>query len=133
MNNWCICWVFTHIFTGILICKGLTARRLYKSFGVKGLIKSTGSLTHFVCHLQYYKNARFNYQEKPSGFVKWGEFLDYMRTCKLLKYSAPFSSFGGLVVNMLAFGTQDRGFKPDRSRRIFFGRRKGNKAVCPVS
>jgi hypothetical protein len=37
MNNWCICWLFTHIFTGILIFKGLTARRLYKSFGVKGL------------------------------------------------------------------------------------------------
>jgi hypothetical protein len=29
--------VFTHIFTGILIFKGLTARRLYTSFGVKGL------------------------------------------------------------------------------------------------
>jgi hypothetical protein len=39
MNNWCICWSFTHIFTGILIFKRLTARRLYKSFGVKGLIK----------------------------------------------------------------------------------------------
>jgi hypothetical protein len=38
MNNWCICWLFTHIFTGILIFKGLTARRLYKSFGFKGLI-----------------------------------------------------------------------------------------------
>jgi hypothetical protein len=40
MNNWCICWFFTHIFTllGILIFKRLTARRLYKSFGVKGLI-----------------------------------------------------------------------------------------------
>jgi hypothetical protein len=37
MNNWCICWFFTHIFTGILIFKALTARRLYKSFGVKGL------------------------------------------------------------------------------------------------
>jgi hypothetical protein len=39
MNNWCICWFFTHIFTGILIFKGLTARRLYKSFGIKGLIE----------------------------------------------------------------------------------------------
>jgi hypothetical protein len=31
---------FSRIFLlGILICKGLTARRLYKSFGVKGLKK----------------------------------------------------------------------------------------------
>jgi hypothetical protein len=29
--------------------------------------------------------------------------------------------FGGLVVIMLAFGTQDRGFAPGRSRRIFSG------------
>jgi hypothetical protein len=29
--------VFTHIFVGILVVKGLSARRLYKSFGVKGL------------------------------------------------------------------------------------------------
>jgi hypothetical protein len=31
------------------------------------------------------------------------------------------SGFGGLVVSMLASGTQDRGFAPDRSRRIFSG------------
>jgi hypothetical protein len=38
MKNWCICW-FSRIFLlGILIFKGLTARRLYKSFSVKGLI-----------------------------------------------------------------------------------------------
>jgi hypothetical protein len=37
MNNWCIRWFFTHVFTGILIFKGLTARRLYKLFGAKGL------------------------------------------------------------------------------------------------
>jgi hypothetical protein len=37
MNNWCVCW-FLHIFLlGILIFEGLTARRFYKSFGVKGL------------------------------------------------------------------------------------------------
>jgi hypothetical protein len=37
MNNWCICWFFTHIFTGDFKFKGLAVRRLYKSFGVKGL------------------------------------------------------------------------------------------------
>jgi hypothetical protein len=49
--------------------------------------------------------------------------------------------FGGLVVSMLASGTQVRGFAPGRSRRIFFGRknpqhaflRKGSKAVCSMS
>jgi hypothetical protein len=38
MNNWYICWFFTHTLVGILIFKGLNARRLYESFGVKGLI-----------------------------------------------------------------------------------------------
>jgi hypothetical protein len=50
------------------------------------------------------------------------------------------SGFGGLVVSMLASGTQDRGFATDRSRRIFpagkihsmpsFGR--GSKIICPM-
>jgi len=43
--------------------------------------------------------------------------------------------------SVLAFGTQVRGFKPDRSRRIFKGEknrqhaflRRGSKAVCPMS
>jgi hypothetical protein len=37
MNNWCICWFLTHIFTGILIFKRLTTQRLNKSSGLKGL------------------------------------------------------------------------------------------------
>jgi hypothetical protein len=51
------------------------------------------------------------------------------------------SGFGGLVLSMLVFGTRVRGFKPGRSRPIFFGwknpqhafLRKGSKAVCPMS
>jgi hypothetical protein len=40
MNNYVFVG-FSRIFLlGILILKGLTARRLYKSFGVKGLIQS---------------------------------------------------------------------------------------------
>jgi hypothetical protein len=37
--------------------------------------------------------------------------------------------------SVLAFGTQVRGFKPDRSRRIFKHAflRRGSKAVCPMS
>jgi hypothetical protein len=37
MNNWCICWFFTHIFIEDYNFKGLTAQCLYKSFSVKGL------------------------------------------------------------------------------------------------
>jgi hypothetical protein len=50
------------------------------------------------------------------------------------------SGFGGIGVSMLASGTQDRGFAPHRSRRIFpagkihsmppFGR--GSKIICPM-
>jgi hypothetical protein len=38
MNNWRICWFLRIFLMGILIFKELTARRLYKSLGVKGLI-----------------------------------------------------------------------------------------------
>jgi hypothetical protein len=53
MNNCCVCWFFTHILLVILIFKGLNARRLYKSFGVKGL--KTGLLDEKSAnnHLRY--------------------------------------------------------------------------------
>ena len=50
------------------------------------------------------------------------------------------SGFGGLVVSMLASGTQDRGFDPGRSRRIFGAKKstaclpwEGSKAVSHVA
>jgi hypothetical protein len=51
------------------------------------------------------------------------------------------SGFGGLGVSALAFGTQVRGFKPGRNRRIFQGEknsqraflRKESKTVGPMS
>jgi hypothetical protein len=44
-------------------------------------------------------------------------FLDKLA----LRVSGAMSGIGGLVVSMLASGTQDRGFKPGRTRRIFSG------------
>jgi hypothetical protein len=45
MSNWYIYWFFTHILLGILIFKGLTARRLYMSSGVKGLKQKSNKNT----------------------------------------------------------------------------------------
>jgi hypothetical protein len=51
-----------------------------------------------------------------------------------------FSAFCGLVVSMLASGTQDCGFEPSQSHRIFRAKNpqhaflwRGSKAVCPMS
>jgi hypothetical protein len=46
--------VFKHIFTGILIFKGLNARRLYKSLGIKGLrtVWQLGGLMNTVTWLR---------------------------------------------------------------------------------
>jgi hypothetical protein len=62
MNSWCIYWFFKHIFRGILIFRGLTAQRLYKSFGVKGLIAfcvtaSSKGLLHMYCRLRVGQKA----------------------------------------------------------------------------
>jgi hypothetical protein len=56
-------------------------------------------------------------------------FLDEVRDRLYVSVALPgeYSGFGGLVVSMLASGTQDRVFAPSRSLR------KGSKAVCPMS
>jgi hypothetical protein len=68
----------------------------------------------------------------PSAFwemINWG-------TVDRILWMSVLSGFGGLVVSMLASDTQDRGFAPGTSRRIFRAKkilRKGSKAVCPMS
>jgi hypothetical protein len=58
MNNWCICWFLRILLLGILISKGLTARRLYKSSGVKGLNEDISrfdlTLSYAFCQLPYF-------------------------------------------------------------------------------
>ena len=57
----------------------------------------------------------------------------FIGTCNKLRILhqdiSNISGFGGLVVSMLASGTQDRGFDPERSRRIF--RAKKSTACLP--
>jgi hypothetical protein len=68
------------------------------------------------------------YLNKPTNFFNF--------------HTPNFSGFGGLVVSMLASGTQDHGFAPGRSRQIFQAKKKnpqhaflwkGSKAICPMS
>jgi hypothetical protein len=82
MNNWCICWLFTHVLLGILIFKGLTARRLYNSFGVEGLNNShfsnpSGMLNgipelNLRQRLDFIKQVAFSFQRfviNPQKFI----------------------------------------------------------------
>jgi hypothetical protein len=74
---------FSHIFLlGILIVKGLTARRLYKSFGVKGLTYILSSLKivtvfySFGVQFSIYFKCR---RSQPSG----GQMRDLPSLCML--------------------------------------------------
>jgi hypothetical protein len=75
MNNWCICWFFTHIFMGILIFKGLTPWRLYKSFSVKGLSNAW----------LYYTAVTWSAHNKPEDKLCISDSATYMmhyQTCR---------------------------------------------------
>jgi hypothetical protein len=66
--NWCICWFLTHILLGILIFKGLIARPIYKSFGVKGLsleILSKKDITN-LADRKFQKHTTWNYRSCSS-------------------------------------------------------------------
>jgi hypothetical protein len=99
----------------------LRSGKIYPRIGtVSGLVTKAmnlwGLLTFWLCGWQLF----------PEDTLCFGELLGLI------------SGFGGLVVSMLASGTQDRGFTEAVG---FFGRknpqhaflRKGNKAVCPMS
>jgi hypothetical protein len=74
---------FSRIFLlGIIIFKGLTARRLYKLFGVKGLIQSNRRLCFngesyiiFLIYTTGWNSSNLNLKLQPSVNVK-GKFLD---------------------------------------------------------
>jgi hypothetical protein len=59
--------------------------------------------------------------EDPVRSKQLSSFANFNKRCIFYIYMATrsLSGFGGLVVSMLASGTQDRGFAPDWSRRIF--------------
>jgi hypothetical protein len=72
-------------------------------------------------------------KRNPSNYWCWQN-----ENTVLVKREA--SDFGGLAISILAAGTQVRGFKPSRSRRIFQAKnpqhaflRRGSKAVGPMS
>jgi hypothetical protein len=50
-------------------------------------------------------------------FLEWTFIILSLLLCS--KFSPDVDGFGGLVVSMLASGTQGHGFKPSRSRWIF--------------
>ena len=63
--------------------------------------------------------------------------MTYTNCCLCRVVPPDDSGFRGLVVSVLASGTQDWGFKPGRSCRIFRAKksfpRRGSKAVCPMT
>jgi hypothetical protein len=83
-----------------------------------------------MCSLQSYKN--FTFCCWPSiliMFVMWTNVMHYLpfiycatqplQVSGIRCASSGGSGFSGLVVSMLASGTQDRSFEPGRSHRIF--------------
>jgi hypothetical protein len=58
----------------------------------------------------------------PKFIFRLSRFPVYRRS-GLGRFYCINSGFGGLLVSMMASGTQDRGFAPDRSRRIFPARK----------
>jgi hypothetical protein len=86
---------------------------------------------YMTCYAIYWQKARTKTKDiggsdRLTDGCVWQRDKGGLRAIFLIGYkqaifSLPIilSGFGGLVASMLASGTQDRGFAPDRSRRIF--------------
>jgi hypothetical protein len=72
MNNCCICWFLRIFLLGILIFKGLTARRLCKSFSVKWLkrpwIVAWIFLLPIIWKVKGMLSARYTLRDKKEKF-----------------------------------------------------------------
>jgi hypothetical protein len=76
-----------------------------------------------LVHIDEPKKLRCEYDDESLnnlGTTRLISVTVYKHTCKMYELLSVFSGFGGLVVGMLASGTQDRGFAHDQSRWIFF-------------
>jgi len=74
-------------------------------------------------------HARQSATSQASRSVNMNRIFDCRFKENLQLLTSVVSGFGGLRVSVLAFSTQVRGFKPDRSRRIF----KGEKMLSTPS
>jgi len=89
-------------------------------------------------HYSYF--SPYDIRVMKSRRVRSEGYVARMEKRKIYAYSFYLSGFGGLEVSLLAFGTQVRGFKLGRSRRIFRAKnpqraflRRGSKSVGPTS
>jgi hypothetical protein len=98
---------FSHIFLlGILIFKGLTERRLYKSFGFKGLIQHNGSHIHqknieimLMMHVFIYRNLN----SSGGNLVAFAELGSVLMNFRTAAHEACIQTFDlGTIVSYAA-------------------------------
>jgi hypothetical protein len=86
----------------------LTFLLIYPPQEIDALCFKFSNMTALVLH--QYLCCKWNKCRLTAGKICWSS-----------SYLTSSSGLGGLVVSMLASGTQDHGFAPSRSRRIFSG------------
>ena len=84
---------------------------LFSSTALRSSLMFISRRWNEACNLDDFCPQRFVFRVYVVQFDDTGEFISV--------FSLLFDGFGGLVVSMLASGTQVCGFKPGRSRWIF--------------